>query len=100
MRSDSINDLIHTYQLKFAHTRCAESRRFVSPENFVFLPGGLRGPGAILSYRAILAAIVSQNSFVLVFVGGTAQLSRDMLQNGVSHRCACVKLSTKGGIAP
>ena len=23
-----------------------------------------------------------------------------MLQNGVSHRCACVKLSTKGGIAP
>ena len=27
---------------------------------------------------------------------GIAQLSRDMLQNGVSHRCACVKLSTKG----
>ena len=23
-----------------------------------------------------------------------------MLQNGVSHRCACVKLGTKGGIAP
>ena len=21
-----------------------------------------------------------------------------MLQNGVSHRCACVKLSTKGGV--
>ena len=47
-----------------------------------------------------LTAIVSQNAFVLVFVGGggaIAQLSRDMLQNGVSHRCACVKLSTKGG---
>ena len=62
---------------------------------------GLRGPVAILfSYRAILAAIVSQNSFVLVFVGGgggIAQLSRDILQNGVSHRCAFVKLSTKGG---
>ena len=28
--------------------------------------------------------------------GSIAQLSRDMLQNGVSHRCACVKLSTKG----
>ena len=23
-----------------------------------------------------------------------------MLQNGVSHRCACVKRSAKGGIAP
>ena len=23
-----------------------------------------------------------------------------MLQSGVSHRCACVKLSTKGGVAP
>ena len=23
-----------------------------------------------------------------------------MLQNGVSHRCACVKLSIKGGLAP
>ena len=29
--------------------------------------------------------------------GGIAQLSRDALQYGVSHRCACVKLSTKGG---
>ena len=28
---------------------------------------------------------------------GIAQVSRDMLQNGVSHRCACVKLSTKRG---
>ena len=31
---------------------------------------------------------------------GIAQLSRDTLQNGVSHRCACVKLISKGGIAP
>ena len=35
---------------------------------------------------------------MLVFVG-IAQLSRDMLQNGVSHRCASVKLSTKGGVS-
>ena len=27
-----------------------------------------------------------------------AQVSRDMLQNGVLHRCACVKISTKGVI--
>ena len=31
---------------------------------------------------------------------GIPQLSRDTLQKGVSPRCACVKLSTKGGIAP
>ena len=48
------------------------------------------------SYRAILVAIVSQKYFVLV-LWGIAQLSRDTLQNGVSHRCACVKLSAKGG---
>ena len=29
--------------------------------------------------------------------GGIAQLSRDMLQHGVSHRCAWEKLSAKGG---
>ena len=28
---------------------------------------------------------------------GIAQLSRDTLQNGASHRCACVKLSARGG---
>ena len=51
------------------------------------------------SYRAILVAIVSQNSFVHV-LWDFAQLSRDTLQNGVSRGCVCVKLSTKGGIAP
>ena len=35
-----------------------------------------------------------------LFVWGIAQLSRDMLQNGVSHRCAFVKLSAKGGMCP
>ena len=35
----------------------------------------------------------------LKFLWGITQLSRDMLQNGVSHKCASVKLSTKGGIA-
>ena len=51
------------------------------------------------SCRAILATIISQNSSVLVFMGGIAQISRDTLQSGVSHRCACVKLSTKGGVS-
>ena len=49
----------------------------------------------------LLSAIVSQNSFRAFFSWGIAQLSRDTLQNGVSHRCACVNLSTKGGgLAP
>ena len=48
------------------------------------------------SCHAILVAIVSPNSFVLVFLGYRT-ISRDMLQNGVSQRCACVKLSTNRG---
>ena len=56
----------------------------------------LRAQQRYFSYRAILVAIVSQSTFVLVF-RGIAQLSRDMSQNGVSHRCAFVKLSSKGG---
>ena len=39
----------------------------------------------------MLVAIVSQNSFV--FLWGIAQFSRHKLQNGVSHKCACVKIS-------
>ena len=65
-----------------------------------------RGPAATLftsrntcnlqrQYRKILFALV----FFCVCVGrGIAQLSRGALQNGVSHRCAFVKLSTKGGV--
>ena len=36
-------------------------------------------------------------SYFLGGGGGIAQSSRDMSQNGVLHRCACVKLSTKEG---
>ena len=41
--------------------------------------------------RAMLVAIVSQNYFVLVFMGYRTIIARDALQNGVSHRCACVR---------
>ena len=44
------------------------------------------------SYRTILVAIVSQNFFVLIYNSRVTQL-----QNGVSHRCACVRLSANGG---
>ena len=78
-----------------------------APQNPLFQEMGIRAPvwgrGNPKS-RAILVVIVSQNSFVLVFffffLCGIAQLLRDTLQNGVSHRCACEKLSTKRGIAP
>ena len=61
----------------------------------------LESPAVILVYRAILVAIVSQNSFVLVFFfvcvcgGGIAQVSCDTLQNGVSHRYVCANERTK-----
>ena len=57
---------------------------------------GLEAQQRYFSYRAILVAIVSQNSFVLAFMGYRTIIARNTLQNGVSHKCACVKLSTKG----
>ena len=51
------------------------------------------------SYRAMLLAIVSQTHFRACFLWGIAQLSRDTLQNGLSHRCVCAKLSTKGRVS-
>ena len=53
------------------------------------------------SHHAMLVAMVSQKCFVLALLD-IAPLLRDTLQNEVSHRCACVSLSTEGGggIAP
>ena len=51
---------------------------------------------SLILYRAIHVVIVSQNYFVL-FSWGITQLSRDMLQDGVSHSCACEKVSPIGG---
>ena len=56
-----------------------------------------RGPAAILFISRDTCSDSIANLFRACFYGGIAQLSRDMLQNGVSHRGACVKLSTKGG---
>ena len=51
--------------------------------------------GTSNSSRAMISAIVFQNSFVLVFcyIWGIAYVLRDTLQYGVPHRCDCVKLS-------
>ena len=59
----------------------------------------LRGPAAILviSRDACSDGIAKLfRAYFNIGGGGIAQLSRDMLRSRVSHRCACVKLSTKG----
>ena len=50
-----------------------------------------------LSYRAILVAIVSQNYFVLAFVGVSHKYRAICSKTGGSHRCACEKISARGG---
>ena len=77
-----------------ARVDLAQYLRFLSgvrkaPQCLSVLVSDLEAQQRYFSYRAILVAIVSQTSI--------AHLSRDMLQNGVSHRCAFVKLSAKGG---
>ena len=57
----------------------------------------LRGPAAILFISRDTCCDSIAKLFCACFLWGIAQLSRHTLQNGVSHRCACVKLSTKGG---
>ena len=57
----------------------------------------LRGPAAILFISRDTCSDSIAKLFRACFCGGIAQLSRDTLQNGVSHRCACLKLSAKGG---
>ena len=57
----------------------------------------LRGPAAIPFISRDTCSDSIAKLFCACFCGGIAQLSRDTLQNGVSHRCACVKLSAGGG---
>ena len=58
---------------------------------------GLRGPAAILFISRDTCSDSIAKLFCACFLWGIAQLSHDTLQKGVSHGCACVKLSTKGG---
>ena len=57
----------------------------------------LRGPVAILFISRDTCSDSIAKLLRALFCGGIAQLSRDMLQNGVSHRCVCAIVSTKGG---
>ena len=49
---------------------------------------GLRGPAAILFISRDTCSDTVAKLYGDCFCGGIAQLSRDMLQNGESHRCA------------
>ena len=66
---------------------------------WIFVVQQLRGPIAILFISRDTCSDSIAKLFCACFLWGIAQLSRDMLQNGVSHRCAFVKLSTKGGVS-
>ena len=50
------------------------------------------------SYRAILAAIVSQNSFVLVFMGYRTLTARYVAKWGIAHMRPC-ETSYQGGVS-
>ena len=53
------------------------------------------------SYRAILVAIVSQNYFVLVFMGYRTIMARYVAKRGIAQMCLCkTKFQGGGGIAP
>ena len=58
----------------------------------------LRGPATILSYRAILVAIVSQNSFVLVFGGYRTIITRYVAKWGIAQMCLC-ETKCSGGVS-
>ena len=53
------------------------------------LPTNLEVQQRYFSYRAILAAIVSQNSFVLVFTGYRTIIARYVAKRGIAQMCPC-----------
>ena len=50
------------------------------------------------SYHAMLVAVVSQNSFVLVFVGYRTIIARYVAKRGIAQMCLCEN-KYKGGIS-
>ena len=65
----------------------------------------IRGRGILeaqqryFSYRAILVAIVSQKSFVLVFTGYRTIIARYVAKWGIARMCLCETKYQGGGIA-
>ena len=59
-------------------------------------PADLEAQQRYFSYRAILAAIVSQNSFVLVLVGYCTIIARYVAKWGIAQMCLCETKSQWG----
>ena len=59
--------------------------------------GHLKAQQRYFSYRAILVAIVSQNPFVLVFVGFRTIIARYGVKRGVAQMCLCETKYQGGG---
>ena len=51
------------------------------------------------SYRAILVAIVSQNSFVLAFMGYRTIIARYVAKWGIAQMCLCETNYQGGGVS-
>ena len=62
------------------------------------LQPGLEAQQRYFSYRAILAAIVSQNFFVLVFMGYHTIIARYVAKWGIAQMCLC-KIKYQGGVS-
>ena len=59
---------------------------------------GLEAQQRYFSYRAILVAIVSQNIFVLVFMGYRTIIARYVAKWGIAQMCLC-KSKYQGGVS-
>ena len=75
------------------------ARKLNSPTLF-FLHVLVLCQGGYFSYRAILVAIVSQNYFVLVFVGYRTIIARYVAKRGIAQMRLCETKYQRGGIAP
>ena len=51
------------------------------------------------SYREILVAIVSQNSFVLVFMGYRTTIAQYVAKRGIAQMCMCKTKCQGGGVS-
>ena len=62
------------------------------------MPKSLEAQQRYFSYRAILVAIVSRNSFVLVLMGYRAIIARYVAKRGIAQMCLC-ETKYQGGVS-
>ena len=73
-------------------------RKFRGFGGIIWANSGLEAQQRYFSYRAILVAIVSQNSFVLVFMGYRTIIARYVAKWGIARMCQC-KIKCRGGVS-